>query len=113
MPLYAAAVSGSLATGTSQIPIITITGTETIQKVYANVKTAPTGQSILIDVNKNGSTIWSTQANRLAVGASATSGTQTSFDTTGLVEGDVLTVDVDQVGSGTPGADLTIEIKTQ
>lgn len=112
MALYAVAVTGTLATGTSQTPIVVITASETMSKVYANVKTAPTGQSILIDINLNGSTIWSTQSNRVAIAAAATAGTQTSFDTTALVQGDVLTFDIDQVGSGTAGADLTIEVKT-
>lgn len=112
MPLYEVSISGSLATGTNQTPLIRILGTETITRITADVKTAPTGASIILDVNKNGSTIWSTQINRLSVSSGAVVGSQTTFDTTSLTDGDLLTIDLDQVGSGTPGADLTIAIKT-
>jgi hypothetical protein len=81
--------------------------------VYGAVKIAPQGASILVDLNKNGSTIWLTQANRLTIAAEATTGTQTSFDTIALAEGDLLTMDIDQVGSTTAGADLTIELKAK
>jgi hypothetical protein len=109
---FAFSIVGTLTTGTSQTPVLIATQATTITKIYANVKTAPTGASILVDVNKNGTSIWATtQANRLAIEAGATSGTQTSFDTTSLEEGDVLTIDIDQVGSGTAGADITITLK--
>lgn len=105
-------VTGTLTTGTSVSPLLVAVGSQTISKVYVNVKTAPTGASILVDINKNGTSIWNTtQANRATIAAGSTSGTQTSFDTTSLVEGDVLTVDIDQVGSTVAGADLTIVVK--
>ena len=83
----------------------------TIVKVIANVNTAPVGASIIADVNLNGTSIWNTtQANRVSISASATSGSQTSFDTTAISENDVITVDVDQVGSTTAGQDLTVMV---
>lgn len=109
---YGSTVVGTLTTGTSVTPVHVVIADQTITKAYANVKTAPTGASILIDINVNGTSIWATtQANRLAIAAGATSGTQTSFDTTSLSENDVLTIDLDQVGSTTAGADLTIVLK--
>lgn len=109
---FAFSVVGTLSTGTSQTPALIALQSMTISKAYANVKTAPTGASILVDINKNGTSIWgTTQANRLTVLASATTGTQTSFDTTALVEGDILTIDLDQVGSTVAGADITITVK--
>lgn len=109
---YAVAIAGTLTTGTSLTPAMVVVTAQTITKVYAYAKTAPTGASILIDINKNGTSIWNTtQANRLAITAGNNSGTQTSFDTTSLVEGDVLTFDIDQVGSTVAGADLTIVLK--
>lgn len=110
-PTFAWAVTGSLVTGASAAPYLVATHSLTIEKAYASIKTAPTGSSIIIDINKNGSTIWSTQANRLTVAAGATSGTQTIFNTTSLSDGDVLRVDLDQVGSSTSGSDLTIQLK--
>jgi|GEM_PF-2980581 hypothetical protein len=109
---FAFSVVGTLSTGTSQTPALIALQAMTISKVYANVKTAPTGASILVDINKNGTSIWATtQANRLTVAAAATTGTQTSFDTTALAEGDILTIDLDQVGSSVAGADITITVK--
>lgn len=101
----------ALVVGASVSSLLVATRDMTITKAYANVKTAPTGQAIVIDINKNGTTIWSTQANRVQIAAAASSGTQTSFNTTSLAEGDVLTMDIDQVGSGTAGADLTVSLK--
>lgn len=112
-PVFVFTVTGALATGTSQTPVLVAPKALTITKAYANVKTAPTGASILIDINKAGTTIWSTQANRLTIAAAATSDTETSFNTTTLAEGDVLTVDIDQVGSSVPGSDLTVQLKTK
>lgn len=105
-------VTGSLTTGTSVSPLLISTGTLTITKVYVNVKTAPTGASLIIDINKNGTSIWNaTQANRATITSGNTSGSQTSFDTVALAEGDVITLDIDQIGSTVSGADLTVTIK--
>lgn len=85
-------------------------GTLTISNIRASVGTAPTGSSILIDVNVDGTTIWSTQANRLAIAASGTTATTTTFNTTSVANGSYLTVDVDQSGATTRGADLVVTI---
>jgi hypothetical protein len=60
-------------------------------------------------VNKNGSTIFTTQANRPTI----VSGALTSVsvpDVTTWANGDYLTVDIDQVGSTTPGTDLQVQV---
>jgi hypothetical protein len=83
----------------------------TITKARGYAETAPTGANIIIDINKNGSTIWSTQANRLNIVAGANYGSQTTFDTTTFAEDDYFDVDIDQVGSTVAGSDLTIELE--
>lgn len=104
-------VIGTLTTGTNKTPLLIAPFALTIKKAFARVKTAPTGASIIIDINKNGSSIWtSTPANRLTIAASASSGNQANFDTTSLAEGDYLTIDIDQVGSSVAGEDLTVEL---
>ena len=85
----------------------------TITKAYAYATTAPTGASLLFDINVNGSTIWSTQGNRLAIASTANSGTQTSFNTTTLAENDVLSIDIDQIGSTIAGSDITVTLKCE
>lgn len=81
--------------------------------VSARVTTAPTGAAVLVDVNKNGTTIFTTQANRptIADGALATAGENQLMDVASFVAGDYLTIDIDQVGSTTPGANLTVVVR--
>lgn len=84
----------------------------TISSVWASVGTAPTGSSIIVDINKNGTTIFTTQANRptIAIGA-AYSGNVTNMDITSLSAGDYITIDIDQIGSTVAGADLTVCVR--
>lgn len=96
---------------TSVSPVLIVTRAMEIEKAYAAVKTAPVGADLIFDINKNASTIWATQGDRLKITDGNTSGNETDFDTTSLAEGDILTLDVDQVGSSTAGADATIELK--
>ena len=111
-PTFLFTIVGTLATGTSLTPILPVHRDLTIVKAYAVVKTAPTGADLVIDINKGGTSIWNaTQANRLTISASATSGSQTSFDTTALSADDSLTLDVDQVGSTVAGADLSVYLR--
>jgi hypothetical protein len=86
-------------------------GTLTIQGVRISVGTAPTGAAILCDFNIDGTTIFSTQANRPTVAISGnTSGKVTNFNTTTIANGSYFTVDIDQVGSTIPGSNLTAQI---
>lgn len=111
-PTFVFTIVGTIATGTSLTPVLIVPASLTITKAYIYAKTAPTGQALIVDINLNGTSIWNaTQANRVQLAATATSGNQTSFDTTTVAEGDVLTIDVDQVGSTIVGADVTVELK--
>lgn len=103
--------SGTLTTGTNNGPRYVVPQALTILKVWLIVRTAPTGAAILIDINKNGSTIWSSQANRGTIAIAATAGNQTTFNTTALAAGDYLDLDIDQVGSTVAGVDLTIVLE--
>jgi hypothetical protein len=106
-----------ITTGNNKTNGLIVSRAGKIVKAFAYCKTAPTGADLIVDINLNGNTIWSTQANRLKIVATQTSGNQTSFNTTALAEGDILTIDVDQVGSTIPGQDITIvllcELKNQ
>jgi len=101
-------VDGTLTTGTSQSARIYMDFPATILKARAYADTAPTGAALLFDINKNGSTIWSTQANRLTIAAGAQAGNTATFNTTALSVDDYLTLDIDQAGSTVAGADLTV-----
>lgn len=86
----------------------------TIIGVSASVGTAPTGSSIIVDVNKNGTTIFTTQANRPAIAISAFEAAEvTNMNITSLAIGDYITVDIDQIGSTIAGSDLTVFVRYQ
>ena len=104
-------IAGTLATGASQGPRYVVPQNMTITKVWLIVRTAPTNAAILIDIHKNGTTIWSTQGNRGTIAAAGTTGNTTTFDTTALSAGDYLDLDIDQIGSGTAGADLCVVLE--
>jgi len=104
------AVVGTLSIGTDKAPTLLAPCSLTIVKVKLVVKTAPGGQAIIVDVNKNGTTIFTTQGNRPQIAAGQTTGDSGTPDVTGLAEGDKVTIDVDQVGASPAGADLTVEV---
>lgn len=106
-------ITGNIATGTSLAPLLIAPFNLKILKAFARVKTAPSGADLIFDINKNGTTIWSTQANRLKILDGITSGTQSTFNTVNVDEGDYLSLDVDQVGSSIAGANATVELYCQ
>lgn len=82
----------------------------TISAVRASVGTAPTGAALIVDVHKNGTTIFTTQANRPQIAVSTNTDVSGTPDVTALAVGDYLTVDVDQIGSTVPGSDLVVTV---
>ena len=83
----------------------------TIMGVTAAVGTAPTGGPLTIDVNKNGTTIFTTQGNRPSIGAGTNASSEMTPDVTTISAGDYLTVDRDLVGPTVAGADLTVQVR--
>jgi len=79
----------------------------TIDSVRFSLGTAGSTTST-IDVNKNGTTIFTTQGNRPALTSGNVTVKVTNMDVTSLASGDYITVDVD--GAGTSAADATIQI---
>lgn len=110
--LFAFSKSGNLSTGSGAHRIYNDAGaTLAIRAVRASVGTAPSGGSILIDINVNGTTIFTTQSNRPAISSGQnTSGRITNMNVATVSNGSYFTVDIDQVGSVAPGADLTVQI---
>jgi hypothetical protein len=82
----------------------------TITGIFVSTSIAPTGSSIIFDVNKNGTTIFTTQANRPTIATSQFTATATPA-VTSIAAGDYLTVDVDQVGSTIAGGDSAVRIR--
>jgi hypothetical protein len=84
----------------------------TLSAVMATVSTAPTGSTIIVDINKNGSTMLGT---KLSIDASETSSvtaaSAATITTSSLAIDDLVTIDIDQVGSTVSGRGLKIYLK--
>lgn len=102
--------AGVQTTGTRKSERLIGVGGATIIDVRAYLETAPVGSSFIVDVNKNGISIFTTQANRPTVLAAANASSTTPPDVLSLSGGDRLSFDVDQIGSGTAGSDLTVSV---
>lgn len=102
--------SATLATGANQSASIVWRGPDlTLIRWDARVKTAPTDADLILDVLLGGTSLWaSTPADRPTIADSATSGTDTDFDTGTIKDGDVLTFDIDQIGSTIAGGQVTL-----
>lgn len=108
LPTFTKASTLVTGAGTLRLPIdanYTITG------VRLTVGTAPTGSSLIINIFKNGSTIFTTSSNRPTITAGSNSaGPGSAPDIVNLSPGDYLTVNIDQVGATVPGADLVVSV---
>ena len=83
-----------------------------IDQVRASVNTQPTGASVIVDVNKNGTTIFTTQSRRPTIAVSTNTAINSgAIEVLNLAAGDYLTVDIDQIGSTVAGADLTVNVR--
>jgi hypothetical protein len=79
--------------------------------VYATVSTCPTGADIIVDVHKDGTTLFTTQGLRPVIAATAyDSGAVDVPDVTACAADTYLTVNVDQIGSTIAGANLTVGV---
>lgn len=108
---YVMSVTGTLTVQTGKSRIY-FEEAVTVLSVRASVNTAPAGASVIVDVNKNGTTLFTTQTARPTIAALGFTATGTPAVTT-FAAGDYMTVDVDQIGSTTAGADLTVVIRVR
>jgi hypothetical protein len=105
-------VSGAVTTRTGAQRIYNDSGrTRTIVAVRASAGTAPTGASLICDVNKGGTTIFGTQSARPTIAVSTNTNKTTGHTVTTWADGEYLTVDVDQIGSTVAGSDLSVTIE--
>lgn len=88
-------------------------GTFTILSIAARVSGAPTGSSVIIDINKNGSSIYGNQSYRPTVLDGTYEAVVGTHNVSQVVDGDYLSLDIDQVGSAIAGAYLTVVIRLQ
>lgn len=83
----------------------------TLSGVRANVKTAPTGSTLIIDINEGGTTILST---KLSIDGgektSTTAATAAVISDTALADDSEITIDIDQIGSTAAGTGLKLTL---
>lgn len=81
----------------------------TLSAVRSSVTTAPTGSTLIVDINEGGSTILST---KLSIDASEKTSTTAAsaavISDTALADDAEITIDIDQVGSTIAGAGLKV-----
>lgn len=108
--VYTFTVTGAVTVTTGKSRIY-LEGDYIVETVRAAANTAPTGAALIVDVNKNGTTLYTTQSARPSIAASANSATGNSPAVTLFTAGDYMTVDVDQIGSTVAGSDLTVTVR--
>jgi hypothetical protein len=99
----------SVTTEPVQFPIAA--ATYKIGTIAARVRLAPTGSPVILDVRKNGVTIFTTPADRPTIAAGANSAVVGNYGTVMLADGDYLEAIIAAVGSTSPGQTLTMAIR--
>lgn len=82
-----------------------------LKGILAYVNTAPLDQSIIIDVRKNGISIFPTPANRLIIPAGQNKVEINLEPTPSMVRGDKIDFNVEQIGISSTGSDLNIQLE--
>jgi len=82
----------------------------TILEIEARVAVAPTGSTVVVDVNKDGVTLYTTQASRPTI-ATATKAHTTTPDITSVSAGEAVTVDIDQKDSNDVAVNLSVIVR--
>jgi hypothetical protein len=104
--------SGNAVVETQATAPILMSQAGTITGIRTYVRTAPVGASLIVDVLKNGVSVYPTSAK-----PTITSGTNLSSvavpDTTTIAAGDIFEISITQIGSTTAGADLLVNIDVQ
>ena len=99
-------LDGTMAVGGTQGAVVTMPMGFTASGVSLNIKGAPTGTVLIVDIKKNGTSLFST--NPQINTAATRGGSNAVFTTTNLPIGSVMSVDITQVGSTFAGSGLTI-----
>lgn len=103
-------LTGSMSTRTGRMRV-GVLGSGLIVGVKAFLDTAPTGTTTFkIDINKNSTSIYGTQANRPTWVSGSIAATVGSHSVTSYADGDNFSFDIDAVGNTVAGSDLTVSV---
>lgn len=108
IPIAVSDETTALTTGTAKVTF-RMPHAMTLTAVRASVTTAPTGSTLIVDINESGSTILST---KLSIDASEKTSTTAAsaavISDSALADDAEITIDIDQVGSTIAGAGLKV-----
>ena len=109
IPVFLSDEVTDLTVGTNKVKFRNRIAPITLTNVYAEVSQAPTGATIIVDINKGGTTILST---KLSIDAtetdSVTAASQAVISVPNLALHDELEFDIDQIGSTLAGKGLKV-----
>jgi hypothetical protein len=101
----------NLTTGTAKVTF-RMPYAMTLSSVRSSVNTAPTGSTLIVDINEGGNSILST---KLSIDASEKTSTTAAsaavISDTGLADDAEITIDIDQIGSTVAGKGLKVVLK--
>ena len=104
---------GPLAVGMGTIKYPVKGGDFTITSVVATLTSPPTGSAAIIDVNVSGASIYGNQANRPTFAPGAYDAVVGQHSVASVLNGQFITIDIDQVGSTAPGTTLVGVIRLE
>lgn len=105
-------VAGNVSVEANASATFPLISAGTVKRVRGVLKTtASGGDGVQVDINYNGNSLWTSTADQLILAPGATSTNVTSFATSALTAGGLLTIDLDKIGSGTAGSDLTVLVE--
>ncbi len=102
-------LDGTQSIGTSIGAKVIMPMNVTLTSVSMAIKGTPTGTALIVNIKKDGSSIFSTRP-QINSGA-LLGGGNAVFSTTKLTEDSIITLDVDQIGSTFAGSGLTVILK--
>lgn len=98
--------AGAQTVGVGKRTFIIPKGTWRLRDMQSRLGTAPTGANFVLDVNKNGTTIFTDQTNRPFIATGTFPANAFRPQSVSFVGGDRLSYDVDVIGSSVAGSDL-------
>jgi hypothetical protein len=103
--------AGNISVGGGLLRIYNLTGlTQIVTEVFICVTTAPTGANLIVDIHRDGVTIFTNQANRPEIVAAGFTDSTLVIDLPNWLDGEYLTAHVDAIGTTITGANLTIHV---
>jgi hypothetical protein len=104
---YSFQISGYLAIQTNAAPAVVVDSDRSVRDIYGIVGTAPTGAPIVLQINRNGAVYVTAQIPAGATISNVVGG----FGLPALRSGDILSLNIEGVGTTVPGSDLTLVMR--